>query len=297
VFVRTGLGAALLLPFALGRGRLRALRGRWRAVLAFAGLELVGPWLLLSDAERTLSSSMTGLLVATVPILGVLAPRLFGDRRRIGAARLAGLLVGFGGVALLAGPALESGGAWPIAEVLLAAVGYAVAPVIADRSLRGVPTLTLSAVCLAFAALVSLPAAVLSWPQTMPSGAALASLGALATVCTALAFVLFFKLIAEVGPARATVIAYVNPAVAVALGAVVLDEPLTLVIGVSFVLILTGSFFGTGRRTTDPPAGDLSVPGDLREARHRAGRGGAGVRRVRHGAVGRDEETGVSAQR
>jgi len=245
VFVRTGLGALLLLPIVLRRGWLAQLKNRWWPLLAFAALELVGPWLLLSDAERTLSSSMTGLLVATAPIGGVIVARFWGDRQPIGVARLAGLGLGLGGVALLASPGGGVGGVLPVAEVLLAMVGYAVAPVIAARWLRDVPAMTLTAVCLAVAALACAPWAAASWPARMPSGGALLAMAGLAVLCTAVAFVLFFELINEVGPARATVVAYVNPAVAVTLGALVLGEALTLPMGVAFVMILVGSVFAT----------------------------------------------------
>jgi drug/metabolite transporter (DMT)-like permease len=258
VFIRTAGGALLLAPLVLRRGQLRALRGHWWAVLAFATIELVGPWLLLSDAERTLSSSMTGLVLASVPILGVVMTRLIGDRQRITAVRLIGLLLGFAGVTVLAAPALRGGSAWPIAEVLLTALGYATAPIIADRALRAVPSLTLTAVCLAFTGLVYAPVAAWTWPSHLPSRPVLAALAGLVVICTALAFVVFLELIAEVGSARATVITYVNPAVAVALGVAILHEPFTPTIAGSFVLILAGSVLGT-RRTPEPtpsPRGD-----------------------------------------
>ena len=149
VFVRTALGALLLLPFALRGGGLRVLRGHWPAVLGFAALEIVGPWILLSNAERTLTSSTTGLLVATVPIAAVVLGRFVGDRRPVAAVRWVGLLVGLGGVALLLGPGAAGGDPWAVTQVLLAALGYATAPIIADRCLRDVPAIPLTATCLA----------------------------------------------------------------------------------------------------------------------------------------------------
>lgn len=255
VFVRCVFGAIVLLPLAVHRKQLAALRGRWWWLIAFAAAEIVGPWLLLSDAERTLSSGTTGLLIATVPIIGVVIAWLAGDRRRVTPARWAGLLLGLGGVALLAAPSVEKGGAWPVTEMLLVAIGYAGAPLIADRTLREVPGLVLTGTCLAFATLVYAPAAAWTWPGSVPSGRALLALAGLATICTALAFVLFFELIKEVGAARATVITYVNPAVAVALGAAVLGEPLTLSVGAAFALILVGSVLATrgGGASPAPP--------------------------------------------
>ncbi|MEH1127461.1 DMT family transporter [Micromonospora sp. CPCC 206061] len=260
VFVRCVVGAVVLLPVVVHRKQLATLRGRWWWLIAFAAAEIVGPWLLLSDAERTLSSGTTGLLIATVPIIGVLIAWIAGDRRRVTPVRWAGLLLGFGGVALLAAPTVESGGAWPVTEMLLVAIGYAGAPLIADRALRDVPGLVVTATCLAFASLVYAPAAAWTWPDSLPSGRALLALAGLATLCTALAFVLFFELIKEVGAARATVITYVNPAVAVALGAVVLGEPLTLSVGAAFALILVGSVLAT--RGGVSPESPRETPGD-----------------------------------
>ena len=179
VFVRTALGALLLLPFALRGGGLRVLRGRWPAVLGFALLEIVLPWILLSNAERTLSSSTTGLLVATVPIAAVVLGRLVGDRRPVAAVRWLGLLVGLGGVALLLGPGAAGGDPWAVTQVLLAALGYASAPIIADRALRDVPAIPLTATCLGLTALVYLPVVLVTGPHPWPPpDAVLALVGA-----------------------------------------------------------------------------------------------------------------------
>ncbi|NTW40480.1 MAG: EamA family transporter, partial [Cellulomonadaceae bacterium] len=227
VLGRSALGAAVLLPFALrGRG-FAALRGRWVAVAVFAGLEIVGPWMLFSNAERTLTSSTTGLLVATVPILSVVVGRLAGDRLPVAPVRWFGLLVALGGVAVLTAPGFSAGHGWPVAQVLLGALGYAIAPVIAERSLQGVPASVLTTACLGVATAVYLPVVLLTGPHAMPRPAAIGAVVALGLVCTALAFLLFFRLISEVGGPRSTLIAYLNPLVAVSLGALVLSEPLT----------------------------------------------------------------------
>jgi drug/metabolite transporter (DMT)-like permease len=261
VFARVAIGAAVLLPLAIRRGQIRVLASRWRWLALFAVVEIMLPWALLSDAERHLSSSLTGLLVAAVPIIGVVLARLTGGRERLTAIRWAGLLIGLGGVAVLAGPHLTGGGAWPVAEVMLVAIGYATGPLIANRKLGDLPGLGMTAVCLTAAAVVYAPAAALTWPGRLPSAAVLGSLAGLGLVCTALAFVLFFQLIAEAGPARATVITYLNPAVAVALGVSVLGEPLTLAIVAAFVLILSGSVLATRSGLPRPqPAQDPSRP-------------------------------------
>jgi drug/metabolite transporter (DMT)-like permease len=261
VFARVAIGSAVLLPLAIRRGQIRVLASHWRWLALFAVVEIMLPWALLSDAERHLSSSLTGLLVAAVPIIGVVLARLTGGRERLTAIRWTGLLIGLGGVALLAGPHLAGGGAWPVAEVMLVAIGYAAGPLIANRKLGDLPGLGMTAVCLTAAAVVYAPAAALTWPGRLPSAAVLGSLAGLGLVCTALAFVLFFQLIAEAGPARATVITYLNPAVAVALGVSVLGEPLTLAIVAAFVLILSGSVLATRSGLPEPqPATPPSQP-------------------------------------
>jgi drug/metabolite transporter (DMT)-like permease len=279
VFARTGVAALILLPLALRRRQVRVLLPHWRWLAVFALVEIVGPWFLLSNAERRLSSSMSGLLVATVPIIGAVLAKLTGDREKLTAVRLAGLLVGLGGVALLAGGATK-GSVWPVVEVLLTATGYATGPLIASRKLSHLPGLGMTAVCLAAAAVLYAPAALLTLPHAVPPTRVLASLAVLAVVCTALAFLLFFALISEVGPARATVITYLNPAVAVALGAAVLGEQITPVIVFSFVFILGGSVLATRRAAPGPatasdpvappgpaadygPAGDATPPPDV----------------------------------
>ena len=259
VFARVAGGAVLLLPLALRRRELAALRPQWRWVLLFAAVEMILPWALLSDAERHLSSSMTGLLIASVPIIGLVLARLTGGTERLSAIRWAGLLVGLAGVALLAGRGALGGGAWPVAEVMLVALGYATGPLVANRKLSDLPVLGVNAACLGFAAIVYAPAAALSWPHTMPSVQVILALAGLAVVCTATAFMLFFRLIAEVGPARATVITYVNPAVAVALGVAVLGEPLTPAIVAAFALILAGSVLATRPGAACPGTGSAGA--------------------------------------
>ncbi len=248
VFARTALGALVLLPLAARRGAATVVRAHWRALLVFALVEIIGPWALLSDAERVLPSSLTGLLVAAVPIIAVLAGRLAGDTERLGPLRWAGLGLGLAGVALLAVPHIDGGSGLAIGEVLLVAVGYAVGPIIAARKLGEVPNLLVTASCLGFAALVYLPPALLTMPAALPAPEVLLALAGLGLLCTAAAFVLFFELIGEVGPPRAVVFTYVNPAVAVAAGVLLLGEPLTATVLAAFVLILLGSVLATRQR-------------------------------------------------
>ena len=258
VLARVGVGSALLLPLALRQRQLGALRPHWRWLAAFAIVEIIAPWLLLSEAERRLTSSLSGLLVASVPIIVVVLARLTGGTERLSVIRWAGLLAGLGGVALLAAPGAAGGDALSVAEVLLVAVCYATGPLIASRKLGDLPPLPMTAVCLGLAAVVYAPLAALTWPGAVPSGRALGALAALAVICTAVAFPLFFRLIAEVGPARASVITYVNPAVAVILGVSVLGERFTPAMGGAFALILGGSVLATrgGGRAAAPAGPD-----------------------------------------
>jgi len=248
VFARTALGALVLLPLAARPGAVTVVRAHWRALLVFALVEIIGPWALLSDAERVLDSSLTGLLVAAVPIIAVLAGRLAGDTERLGPLRWAGLGLGLAGVGLLAAPHVNAGSGFAIGEVLLVAVGYAVGPIIAARKLGEVPNMLVTASCLGFAALVYLPPALLTMPAALPAPEVLLALAGLGLLCTAAAFVLFFELIGEVGPTRAVVFTYVNPAVAVAAGVLLLGEPLTATVLAAFVLILLGSVLATRQR-------------------------------------------------
>jgi len=250
VFTRVALGSLLLAPAAIRGGYLPALKGHARWLAAFTALEIVGPFALLSNAEKHLPSSTSGLLVAAVPIFGALLAWLTRSGRRPNEGRLtwirwAGLAIGLAGVALLAGPGAGRGSLVPVLEVPGTALGYSIGPLIANRKLSDLPPVAVNTVCLGAAAVVYAPFAALTWPRHVPSVQVLASLAGLGVICTAAAFGVFFRLIAEVGPARATVITYVNPAVAVALGVLVLGEPLTAAIGVSFALILGGSVLAT----------------------------------------------------
>lgn len=256
VFVRTGLAAVLLLPFAARQ--LPLLLPQWRAVIGYTLVELAIPWLLLSDAERRLSSSLSGLLVAAVPIVGAVAVRFSGSRERLGRTRLGGLALGLAGVAALVGFAGRGAPAFALAEVAVVVVGYALGPLIVSRYLADVPSRAVVTGSLALTALAYAPAGVLLAPHHLPTVGVLLSLAALACVCTAAAFLIFFPLIAEVGPARATVITYVNPAVAVALGVAVLHEHFGPATAVGFVLVISGCVLAT--RGTPPASAGTEAP-------------------------------------
>lgn len=250
VLARVAIGAALLLPIAIRRGQLGAIRPVWQWLVLFAFIEIIIPWFLLAEAERTITSSLTGLLVAATPVIVAVIGLLVRTGDRLSVVRWTGLLIGLGGVALLAGPNLigsgaSAGTARSVGEVLVVAVCYATGPVIASKKLASVPPITMTAACLALACVVYAPLAAVDWPATVPSAKVLLAIAGLAVVCTAVAFGIFFSLIAEVGPARATVITYINPAIAVSLGVTVLGEHVTPGMLAAFATILVGSVLAT----------------------------------------------------
>jgi drug/metabolite transporter (DMT)-like permease len=248
VLGRTGIGALILVPIALARGELRGLRSRWLPLLAFTTIEIGLPWLMLSSAEQRISSSLAGLLVAAVPLVGTLAAPFFGNRGQMGPLNLFGLLLGLVGVGAIVGLDLRASDSLALLQMLVVVVGYAVAPAILARYLKDLPSVGVIAASLGLCAIAYIPAAALNWPRTVPHMEVLASVLVLAVVCTALAFLLFFALIAEIGPVRATVITYINPAVAAVLGVVVLREAFTVGMAVGFVLVIAGSTLATRRR-------------------------------------------------
>ena len=247
VFGRTVIGALLLLPVAAYRGDLRPLLARWAPLLAYTAVEVAMPWVLLARAETRLTSSLTGLLIAAVPLVGALVVTLTGERERLGGRSWFGLLVGIAGVGAIVGLDVGQVSVVALAEVACVAVGYAVGPIIFSRRLSDVPALGVVAASLALSALIYAPFAALRWPGSVPSAHVLESMAGLAVVCTALAFLVFFALISEVGPVRATVITYVNPAIAAILGVAVLGEHLTAGMVIGFALVLAGSVLATRR--------------------------------------------------
>lgn len=254
VLSRTAIAALLLVPLAARRDELRPLLRHWRPLALFAGIEIAIPWFLLGTAEQRLSSSLTGLLIAAVPLVALVVATTTGERERVGGARLAGLLLGVAGVAAIVGVNVDGASAAPLAEVGLVAVCYAIGPLILQRYLAHLPALGVIAASLALTALLYVPIAAFSAPSEVPSAAAVGSVVGLAVVCTALAFVVFFALIGEIGPVRATVITYVNPAVAAILGVVVLGEHLTVGVMLGFGLVLAGSVLATRAPGSQPGA-------------------------------------------
>ena len=254
VFLRVVLGAVLLVPIALTRVQVRPLVSRWRWIVAYTIIEMAIPWVLLSDAELRISSSLSGLLVSTVPLIGVGVGLLTRSGERQGWRRILGLAIGLVGVAVLVGFDVSSSTFQAIAQVLVVAVCYATGPLIITTKLSDLPALGVIAASLLLAAIGYAPAAIVELPHAWPSGDVIAAVITLGVVCTALAFLLFFALIAEVGPVRATVITYVNPAVAVTLGVLLLHEAFTGAIAAGFAMILLGSVLAARAAPARGPA-------------------------------------------
>jgi drug/metabolite transporter (DMT)-like permease len=248
VFARTSIGALILLPIVIARGELRGLFKSWLPLLAFAAVEIGIPWVMLGSAEQKITSSLAGLVVSAVPLVGVVIATSLGNREHLGMASLSGLLLGVLGVAAIVGFDLKASD-WPALVAMgVVVVAYAVGPVIVTRYLGDLPSMGVIAVALAACAIVYAPVAAAQWPRSVPHVGTIVSVAVLAVVCTALAFVLFFALLAQIGPVRATVITYVNPAVAAVLGVAVLHESFTMGMAVGFVLVIAGSVLATRRR-------------------------------------------------
>ncbi|HVD02586.1 MAG TPA: DMT family transporter [Candidatus Dormibacteraeota bacterium] len=256
VFARTAIGALLLMPLAVYRRQLRTVLAAWRPLLAYTAIEIALPWVLLSDAETHLSSSLSGLLVAAVPLVGTVILLRAGRSEHPAGPQLLGLLVGLAGVVAVLGFDLGAVTPVPALEMAVVVVCYAVGPQLLSRYLSHLPGVGVVACSLALCAVAYLPAAILLAPARPPSLGVVAALVALGVVCTAAAFILFFQLVSEVGAVRATVITYVNPAVAVLLGVTLLHERFGAGTAAGFAMILIGSFLATrvvARPRSRPP--------------------------------------------
>jgi drug/metabolite transporter (DMT)-like permease len=259
VFARTTIGALVLLPIALKRDLVRPALKQWRYLFTFAAIEIAGPWLLLGDAEQHMTSSLAGLLISSVPLIVAVIMWRLGDSSAVSGVRLLGLFIGMAGVAAIVGFNLGTVSLLRMGEVILVAIGYSIAPIIADRKLTDVPTLAVITVSLTAVALLYAPIAAFSHPHTMPKANAIASVVALGLVCTAAAFLVFFKLIAEVGPAKSSMITFVNPAVAVLGGLVFLGESIKVGIIVGAPLVLLGLVLSTRKKVADAEGSASSV--------------------------------------
>ena len=250
---RVLLAAAILLALAWRAGVLGTIRGHGRWIAIYAVVEVAIPFPLIAAGEQHVASSLAAIIIATVPLLIALIALRFDPAERATGRRLAGLFIGMGGVVALvgidvAGRSDELAGA---GAIFLAAVGYAVGPMLLRRRLSHLDPRATMGTSLVVAAVVLTPLAVLDPPTEAPSADAVASLAVLGVLCTGLAFVIFASLIAEIGAGRAAVITYVNPIVAVGLGVAILGERPGVGAVAGLLLILAGSWLSTDGRV--PP--------------------------------------------
>lgn len=247
VFGRVIIGAALLIPIALKQGLVRDIIKGWKYVIPYAFAEMVGPWYLISSAEKNISSGLAGLLVATVPIWATVFASINGDKTVWHSTRLFGLMFGFAGLIALVGIESITGSSsiTSISMVLVAAILYAYAVNMISKKMPGVSGVALNGVAMAIAAIFFAPFAYAQWPTGAIPQDAIWSIIGLGVLCTAVAFVVFFKVMDDIGPARASLVTYINTAVAVVLGVMILSEPLTLGIMVGLPMVLVGSYFAS----------------------------------------------------
>jgi drug/metabolite transporter (DMT)-like permease len=245
VALRVGLAAMLLLPIALARRQLRGIRPYLPWIALFGLVEITGPFLMLGYAETQLSSSTTALLIAAVPIVAAVLARSLGLDRRLGGIRILGLAIGISGVAVLVGLDIPGDQWWAVGAAAITVVGYAFGPIVISTKLADAPPLAVISLALAANAVIYAPFAWMQWPTEPVPATAWWSIIVLGVLCTAIAFLIFFALVSEVGPSRMTVITFLNPAVAVLLGVLVLGEPITLGLVLGFPLVLAGSYLAT----------------------------------------------------
>jgi drug/metabolite transporter (DMT)-like permease len=245
---RVTIAAAILVATAWRAGVLDTLRGHGRWLVVYAICEMAIPFPMLALGEQRVASSLAAILIATVPLIIALLAIRFVPAERVTGRRLIGLLVGLAGVVVLmgidvAGSSSELLGA---AAIMVTALGYATGALILNRHLLALDARATMGVCLTIAAVVLAPLAAIDAPSRMPSASALLATAALAMFCTALAFLVFAVLIREVGPSRASVVAYINPVIAVTLGVVVLGEHPGPGALIGLLAIVGGSWLATG---------------------------------------------------
>jgi drug/metabolite transporter (DMT)-like permease len=278
---RVTLGALVLLGLAWRAGTLGSLRGRWHWLLAFALAEIVIPFPMLAIGEERVPSSLAAIMVATVPLIGAMLAMRFDHSERPTPIRAFGLLIGFCGVIALVGLDVAGrGGELPgVGAIMLTATGYAIGPMLIKLRLAGLDPRATMGASLALASLVLAPWAALDTPGHVSSARAVGAVAVLGLLCTAGGFVVYAILIGEAGTSRATVITYVNPVVAVALGVALLGEHPGAGAVAGLLLILAGGWLSTdgrvppglarlvGHRSVDPPGAGLPEPSTRRMSR------------------------------
>lgn len=249
-WTRVSLAAVVLLALAWRAGKLRGLRGSWRWLLAYAVAEVAIPFPMIAFGEEHVASSLAAIVIASVPLIGAALAIRFDHTERPTPIRAAGLIVGFGGVVALVGLDVAGRGQALLgtAAILLAAVGYAIGPMMVKHRLNGLDPRASMGASLAIVSMLLAPLLALDPPRSVPGAGAISAMVVLGLLCTAAAFVIFAILIREAGTSRATVITYVNPMIAVALGVVLLGERPGAGAIAGLLLILAGSWLSTDGR-------------------------------------------------
>jgi drug/metabolite transporter (DMT)-like permease len=247
VFGRVFIGALILIPIAIyDKTFFTAIKG-WKYITVYALFEMVGPWILIGTAEQKISSGLAGLLVSSVPIFSTLIASYYGDKTVWQPRRLVGIVIGFLGVFLLVG--IESfTGASDLISILMtlaASLGYAFAVIYITRKMPGVSGVAINGIAMAMTAVFYTPALFFLLPDRAVSANAIFALIALGVFSTGIAFAVFFTVMAEIGPTRASLVTYMNTAFAVVLGVLILSEPLTIGIIVGLPLVLIGSYLAS----------------------------------------------------
>ncbi len=250
VFARTSLAALLLVPIAFAKGAVRPVLPHWRMLIVYSVVEIVVPWLFLTRAEERLSSSLAGLLIAAVPLASVGVGYASGRREHLGRIGVLGLLVGFAGVAFLVGVDVHGSALSSVGEMVFVVLGYATGATLLGRSLGQAPGLGVVAASFVISSVIYAPFAIPQLPHHLPQAKVIWSVALLVVICTMVAFLLLFALVSEVGSVRATTITYVNPAVAVVAGALILHEQVTVWTVVGFALVLGGCLLLSRSRRT-----------------------------------------------
>ena len=247
---RTLIGASILIPIAIYRKKFNGAVLGFKYVALYALMEMIGPWILITTAEQKINTGLAGLLVSTVPIFATIITSLRGDHSVWQFKRVFGIVLGFLGLILVVGIESLSGNSdlLSIAMVIVASMGYAYAVIMITSNLPLVDGIAINGLAMAITTIFWTPLAIVQWPAqiSMNSALALISLGVFST---AFAFIVFFKVVAEIGPARSSLVAYLNTAIAVVLGVIILKEPLTAGIIIGLPLVLVGSYLAS--RKTD----------------------------------------------
>ena len=250
VFLRTALASLVLLPIALRSGALSGLRERLGALAVLAFVQVAAPFMLISVGQQEIASSLAGILVASAPLFTALLAVWVDQEERSHGLALGGLVVGMAGVTLLLGVDAGGGAAALVGGllVLLASLGYAVGALWLKRHLRGRQPIGLVTATMGISALMTLPVAAATAPADMPGVKAIAAVAALGVIGTGISFVLFYDLIATIGPGKTTLVAYVAPGFAVIYGVFLLGEAFTVSTAAGLGLILGGSWLGAEGR-------------------------------------------------